>query len=655
MQIYSELLELFPYNAHPLYIVSDPDGLLFDESILVALIERGFTIIQETDPVLMRYRVEQTKPFRSSNPIIIITDDALETLPYDLWQQGQQIVLALHTFFPYLSYPIIRTLTPLQRVRLSQAKSPREALGERRTIEFLLEHVFGLQPNLFQQPSYFILWLDEYHQSLAPLPEPILEQALAQLRRIPEYKAWPLKEILQDRFAYQSFIQNQWNGFLSLQTGKTVSEKSAEYVLRFESNQGLQDALPRLLRNGSLTPIQVETKSSLPIWVMPGIFMLDESPHPRRMLELSETLNAMLSRLTPETRWEDWQTIARQWAELTLLHNTSHGTSTRSVSEGKDSYVEIGLLIDPSFTDWLKQRYSPLATQKLPTPHHVHHIPHYLNYLRSQGMVQKVALLVMDGMSLSDWVLLKQAWQTRQMDWQFKENLVLAQIPTITAVSRHSLISGLRPADFYIPNNTKLNEAKAWNTFWIREGLSENAVSLLPLNLEKTDPTPEITNPRLQALCLIERQLDEITHGSMLGNADHQATIELWLSGKQKRNSSKLETIINNLLEQRFTVFITSDHGHCEASGIGTPAEGLMAQSRGRRARLYSDRRAAQQIQSTYKDTILWEEDGLLPQNLVAVLPKGRDAFTEYSECIVTHGGITIDEIVVPLIEITSI
>ena len=160
-----QLLNLFPPQTHPLILVSDPDGLLTDESVLSALIERGFTIIQETDPILLRYRVEQVKPFQASNPIIVITDGALESLPYDLWQQGQRVMLALHTFFPNLSYPILRTLTPIQRAHLSQVTPPCETLGERRTIEFLLEHVFGLQSNMLQQ-----------RDSRKDLPFPVNEQ-----------------------------------------------------------------------------------------------------------------------------------------------------------------------------------------------------------------------------------------------------------------------------------------------------------------------------------------------------------------------------------------------------------------------------------------------------------------------------------------------
>jgi len=617
------------------------------------LAERGFTLIQEREPILLRYRVEQVKPFDSSRPVLILTDGALEDLSYDLWQQGQHVTLALHHFFPNLSYPILRSLTSLQRARLDQVKPPRETLGERRTIEFLLENVFGFQPSLLHQPAWFILWLDEFHRSLTPLPPSLLAHVLEQLRPLPAYQVWPLQEILQDSQAYKNFVQDQWQGFLSLQTGKSIGERKAEYVLRFEHERALQDALPRLIRNGSLAPVQVETQSPLPVWVVPGVLVLDEDPRPRRMDELAESLRSMLADVSPDTRWETWQTIARTWAELNALINASRGTSIWSDPNQPDPRLDLIPRLDSAFTDWLQRRYSPLATQKLPTPHHVHHIPHYLNYRRSQGDMQKVALLVMDGMSLSDWLLVKQAWESRQTTWRFQENLVLAQIPTITAVSRHALISGLRPTDFYIPNATKATEAKGWNAFWSREGLPENSIAFLPLNLDKSDPTPEITNPRLQALCLIERQLDEIMHGSMLGEANHHQSIELWLSSNQRRNSDKLETVIQTLLDQGFTVFITSDHGHCEAVGMGKPAEGLMAQSRGQRARLYTDPRSAQQVQSGFENTILWKEDGLLPQDLIALLPTDRHAFAEYGEILVTHGGITMDEMVVPLIEIT--
>jgi hypothetical protein len=373
------------------------------------------------------------------------------------------------------------------------------------------------------------------------------------------------------------------------------------------------------------------------------------------MAELLEILQDRLDSLSAESHWADWQEIARAWAELSNLWQAARGTSRPlPVSEKKDSILDVQARLDAAFLDWLRGHYSPLAAQRLPVPHHVHHIPHYLNYLRSKGEVKKIALVILDGMALSDWLLARPALQSRHADWLMKEMLVMAQIPTITALSRQALISGLRPADFYTPMGARLTEAKSWAAFWGREGLPEAACTLLPLNLERDDPSAELTDPRLQAICLIERQLDEVMHGSILGAADHQDSVNLWLSASesQPRTSARVERLLDFLLDENHTIFLASDHGHCEAFGFGAPSEGLAARTRGRRARLYTDRLAALHTQQSFNDTILWENDGILPAGLTAVLPVKRQAFTEMDEIIITHGGATLEEVAVPLIEL---
>ena len=81
----SKLLDLFPSHTHPLTLVSDVDCLLASEATLKELKNRGFEIIQEDDPVLLRYRAEESRPFTAEHPIIIYTTGELEDLPYDLY------------------------------------------------------------------------------------------------------------------------------------------------------------------------------------------------------------------------------------------------------------------------------------------------------------------------------------------------------------------------------------------------------------------------------------------------------------------------------------------------------------------------------------------------------------------------------------------
>ncbi|KAA3657253.1 MAG: PglZ domain-containing protein, partial [Chloroflexi bacterium] len=94
-------------------------------------------------------------------------------------------------------------------------------------------------------------------------------------------------------------------------------------------------------------------------------------------------------------------------------------------------------------------------------------MPHLLAAQRERGQPRH-ALLVLDGMSLADWLLIRSRWQARQRNWQIQEQLVLAQIPTVTAVSRQALVSGLRPADFGDSLSHNRQEAKLWRQFWVQ-------------------------------------------------------------------------------------------------------------------------------------------------------------------------------------------
>ncbi|MGA2491310.1 MAG: BREX-3 system phosphatase PglZ [Anaerolineales bacterium] len=323
-----------------------------------------------------------------------------------------------------------------------------------------------------------------------------------------------------------------------------------------------------------------------------------------------------------------------------------------SVSQPASAFSKLQSRLDMAFTTWLKGHYTPLGAQGLPFPHHVHHMVHYLNYRREQGQ-EKVALIVLDGLALMDWLLIRNAWQARHLIWHLDERLLLAQVPTITSISRQALVSGLRPADFAASIQANSEEPCQWETFWMRAGLPAEACAYVSVDFRR-DPIPaELSDPRLRMLCLVERTIDEIVHGSVLGNADLIARLKVWLD--EKKNPLHLESVISDLLGGGFDVFITSDHGHTEAIGIGQPNEGILAQTRSRRVRIYSDRNIALHTQNAFQPSLLWEDDGLLPNDLYAIFPGGRGAFVPMNQPILTHGGISLDEVIVPFIEITHV
>lgn len=656
----SRISDLFPANTHPLTLASDPDGLLSGEQTLVELNQRGFTVVQETDPVVLRHRVEAARPINREHPVIVVTTGALESLPYDLYESGHWVSLALHQYFPNLAYPLVRALSAAQLEKLSACQQPSGTLGRRKTVEFILKHVFDIDLDSLAHPAYFVDWLVRFHRELAPLSEEIQAVLLERLRRLPVYQNWDLPALLENQQNLTDFLQTQWGLYVQTSTLRSLGEAGGEYVLTFESDTGLQDLLPGLLRRRVITPLPLNEIPMLPEWARLGVVASEESAldSHRRQVEvlLLNLQDQMISvdhgdfiELAKGFSWKQWQYLALDWADLSsLVYQREHPLDGDLLSE----YARLIKLVDEGFLGWLKSHYTPLAAQRLPEPKHVYHIPDYLAYLRSLGEFQKVALIILDGMSLMDWRVIQPVWSTRHPAWSMQTSLLLAQIPTITRISRYGIVSGLRPADHVTDLDHTPVERSLWRAFWSRVGLSDRSVDLQSLALDRVSLPAEVENFRLDTLCLIDDTLDRFSHNASLGTVDQLASLLLWLQHNVEINSKPLESLIEDLLVRDFTVFLASDHGHVEATGFGSPSEGLLAQTRGKRARLYQDRRAALRIKDIFPNTILWEQDGLLPEQLYALMPTGRNAFTIFGETVVTHGGLTVDEIIVPFIQI---
>jgi hypothetical protein len=642
-------LQHFPSQTYGLTLVTDPDNLLSDEGVLAALYKREFTLIIDVDPIQLRWRVAQFGVWSTIRPLIIVTPVSLDSLPYDLWQPGHHVTLALHSFFPLLSYPVVKTLTPTQRWHLTQAPTPDQRLGRRATMDYLLKHVFDAEPDELRRPAGLVAWLNRYHSyDVGSMPESLAERLLEQLKDLVASTELPLQTLLADPAAFEDFLADQWLNYVQRTAGTHIRDTKVPYLLSFEEDESLQDTLPRLLRSGALRPVTLPEPRRLPTWARTGVLAPDENANQRRACELLALLADQAADLT-NLRWSGWQSIAWTWAELTALR---YHPGDRLEPGQETAYCQWLERLDQAFAVWLGQRYSPLGGQRVPTPHHLHHIPHVMAFQRRQSQVQRVAMLILDGMSLADWMLIRDVWRGRHPDWQLYEHVILAQIPTITAVSRQALISGSRPADFADTVTHNRHEARRWTEFWAREDIPASACAYAHLSLGEGAAPPVLTSARVQALCLINKSIDDMLHGASLGAADVRASLYLWLD----EQSQRLEAIISDLLIRGYSVYVTSDHGHTEAYGMGQPSEGLTVETRSKRARVYRNRGAANTVQAGYPDSILWEDDSLLPPDTWVLTPATRDgrrlAFASEGMIVVTHGGLTLDELVVPFIRI---
>ena len=107
--------------------------------------------------------------------------------------------------------------------------------------------------------------------------------------------------------------------------------------------------------------------------------------------------------------------------------------------------------------------------------------------------------------------------------------------------------------------------------------------------------------------------------------------------------------LLNLLLDHDFQIFLTSDHGNIESVGCGRPSEGAIADLRGERVRVYPDSLLRSKIKKSFLNAMEWPTIGL-PDDFLSLLAPDRLAFITEGARTVAHGGISIEELIVPLI-----
>ena len=109
--------------------------------------------------------------------------------------------------------------------------------------------------------------------------------------------------------------------------------------------------------------------------------------------------------------------------------------------------------------------------------------------------------------------------------------------------------------------------------------------------------------------------------------------------------------LLDALFDDGFAAFLTSDHGNLEAEGCGRPLEGAVADLRGERVRVYPDALLRARVKEHFPNALEWPALGL-PENYLPLLAPGRSAFVREGEHVVAHGGISLEELVVPFVQI---
>ena len=303
--------------------------------------------------------------------------------------------------------------------------------------------------------------------------------------------------------------------------------------------------------------------------------------------------------------------------------------------------------LDAVFLAWVQSRYAGLHNQPALPPVMLHHVPRALARHREGNGSGKVALIVVDGLALDQWIVLRDVLHAQRPALIYRERAVFAWLPTITSVSRQALFAGKPP--LYFPNSiyTTDREPALWTQFWTDHGLTAKEVGYLKgLGDGAIEAVAElVARPAMRVVGLVVDKVDRIMHGMELGTAGMHNQVRQWAT------QGYMAQLLDLLLDHGFQVTITADHGNIEAVGCGRPTEGAVADLRGERVRIYPDSSLRAMVQGRFPEAIAWPAIGL-PGDFLPLLAPGRCAFIRAGDHIVAHGGISLEELVVPMIHV---
>ncbi|KAA6185876.1 BREX-3 system phosphatase PglZ [Thiohalocapsa marina] len=651
------ILNDFVPNVSKLTLVADPDCLLTEEKLALELRGRGFDLIEFSDPVEFRYAYESK--YRSiwdrgehTDLVVVLRlqNAELESLPYDLLQAGRKLSFNLGDLFPHLSYPVIEKLdrSLLDALFDAQRKSQPDRMGDNATKDFILRHVFGIAAELIANEVELLRALLRLHYGKLQIPLMLAERLIQVLKGHDGFKAWPLSEIVPDDEAFFAFLQERWPLFLSrLGSVNQVREDSPEYGLKYPGpdrlpfdHQDIKVYIDNLFLEGKLTPVEAaDIDVDDGSWVRSGIATSGTDNDALRISRLFDLVEKELP--TAEARYSDWTAFALKWAELSSLVHCGNST------EHQTRLKEIGDALNSTFAGWLADHYSSLINLPPTNPAMLHHVPRRLARDIEDSGSSRAALIVVDGLALDQWVTIRQLLQKQDANLVMRESATFAWIPTLTSVSRQSIFSGKPPLYFPSSINSTNSEEKLWKQFWEGHGLSRLDVAY-QRGLGDGDAAGVLDSAihpgKTKVVGLVVDKVDKIMHGMQLGSAGMHNQIKQWC------HAGFLSVMVGQLLDYGYEVWLTADHGNIQCDGKGRPSEGVIAETRGERVRVYPTPELRAQVAGAFPFAHEWQPVGL-PADYFPLVAGGRDAFVNPGDAIVGHGGVAIEEVIVPLVK----
>lgn len=317
--------------------------------------------------------------------------------------------------------------------------------------------------------------------------------------------------------------------------------------------------------------------------------------------------------------YRDWYEIARKKAAIDVLAaKYNFDVQIREINDKFATFIleEFGMLSGKLDKD------SPIL------------VSHAMEYMRDNS--EKFVIIVMDGMSEFDWNILKKSFD----GMKYYQNEMFAMIPTTTSISRQCLITNKFPSQLGSPWNLA-KEKQEFISCAKNLGYQENQI-------EYKRGYDSDFDMFVRCGAIIINEIDDLVHGQTQGRIGMYHDIDVL------NRQHKLRNLVEKLLKRNFDVYISSDHGNTPCVGQGRlMGTGVEVETKCRRMIVLKD--FADKVALSEKRNLQKYPKYYLPKEYDYLLCKEAESFDTKGAEVMSHGGMTLDEVVVPFIKFKAV
>lgn len=421
----------------------------------------------------------------------------------------------------------------------------------------------------------------------------------------------PLALAVLDQAPRLDDVQDAWEEWLADPAGSRWSVHVRE----------CRAELIDLFMAGRLAPAE-HSGAEIPPWATVGV------AQPTPVARVAALLDAPLE---PPGSLDDWVRVAQWWGEvrsgLALVNPVDQELEARAWGWWRQA--------DEQFLAWLRSSYGTQLTRTWANwPASLDKIQPFL--AKRQVSSGRILTVILDGMGFTQWTRIRELASLRVAH----SGGVLAMLPTLTEVSRQAIAAGGLPIQFADSLRSTSKEPQRWTAAWDDAGVS---TAWVRIDGARSEEVAAIPFGEVDVIGLVLSATDELMHSAeLLGDIGLHAGLDAWV------RSGVLTTILETAADHGYETWLTADHGNLAVEPIQEPREGAFVERAGTRARRYASKtlRDAATVQG-----VVWDELPGYPagESQRLLFAPGQ---TGWGPSRLSHGGLSLDEVIVPLVQI---